>query len=703
MAVACPAGHEPGAGSWPGSCPACRRDEVVARVTAAEGSLPRSAVAAAVDAVAASPQALRDLSAALAADSGALACGAPPTVGRLVAELIARGSGTLTVPECVHCGRAGRPLHRTGAGGMCAPCAHREKAECAACGKTRPVAWHDGAGRPTCETCRRHARGWRQCGICGKTASIALRARGGQPDTCVNCYQLPRAVCGRCGRERPCNFAAAGHPVCAACSPRATAACAHCGGHRPPAVRWPEGPVCDPCYTAALRRRGPCTRCGGQRRLVAPPGPAATTCASCAGVPVTHACGDCGTEDKLYEKGRCSRCSLRRRARALLSAGTGEIPPALEQVLEAITAARQPRSALNWLRNGAGAGLLADVAAGRLTATHEALDTHPHRRAADYLRHMLTAGGALPPRNEEIARTEQWLAGLLGRLGDPASRRLVQSFATWQVMRRLRRSAAAVSRPRSPTAHARNQIKAAASFLDWLASRGQPLASCRHADIDDWLTTGPGAWQVRGFLAWAARAGHCPAFTIPGPPRTHGTAISDDQRWALAGRLLHDDSLDATDRVSGCLLLLYGQQLSRIATLTTGQVTRRDDTVLIRLGQHDVPVPGQLGAALLQLIRDGRTHAGIGSPARTRWLFPGGLPGKPITASQLGHRLRALGIYAMPGRRATLTDLAARLPAGVLADLLHLTPGTATRWRHETGTDWACYAAALARERIHQT
>ena len=82
-------------------------------------------------------------------------------------------------------------------------------------------------------------------------------------------------------------------------------------------------------------------------------------------------------------------------------------------MLDAITAARQPRSALNWLRKGAGAGLLADVAAGRLAISHEALDACPHRRAADYLRHMLTAGGALPPRDEELARTGQWLARLL--------------------------------------------------------------------------------------------------------------------------------------------------------------------------------------------------------------------------------------------------------------------------------------------------
>ena len=263
----------------------------------------------------------------------------------------------------------------------------------------------------------------------------------GRPDICVNCCQLPEATCSRCQRLRPCTFAATGQPVCPSCAPGATAACARCGQDRPPQARRPEGPVRDPCYTAALRHRGPCAACGQVRRLVAPPGPAADTCADCAKIPVTCACGDCGIEDKLYEKGRCARCSLRRRAAQLLPAGTGIVAPELTGVLSAVTAARQPRSALNWLRKGAGASLLADVAAGRLAVSHQALDTHPRRRAADYLRHMLTAGGAPPPRDEELARAERWLAILLDTIEPAADRRLVQAYATWQVIRRLRASA----------------------------------------------------------------------------------------------------------------------------------------------------------------------------------------------------------------------------------------------------------------------
>jgi hypothetical protein len=366
-------------------------------------------------------------------------------------------------------------------------------------------------------------------------------------------------------------------------------------------------------------------------------------------------------------------------------------------VFDAVTAAWQPRSPLNWLRNGAGARLLADVAAGRLAITHQDLDAHPHRRAADYLRHMLAAGGALAARDEPLARASRWLAGILEAIEPAADRRLVHAYATWDVMRRLRARAASSARPRTPTAHARNNVRAAADLLAWLRRLGLTLAARGQADIDAWLATGPAAAQARYFLAWAAARGHCGKLSIPAPARTTGPATADDQRWALAARLLRDDALEPTDRVAGCLLLLYSQQLSRIAAMTTSQVTRRGSEVLTLLGEHDVPLPGPLGTAVLQLISDGRAYAGVGSPATSQWLFPGHLPGQPITPARLGERLRALGIYAMTGRRAALISLAAQLPAAVLADLLGITPGTAVRWMHDAGGDWNKYAAHIAR------
>jgi hypothetical protein len=671
---------------------------------AADTTIDRSSVAAAVDAVASGGQALGHLERALAGEPLALQLGAPPIAGKLTIALIACGSTVLTAPRCARCGRTGKPLTRGEGGGVCQPCRAWQRASaCGSCGRLKPVAARDAAGGPLCELCRRHSgRADRTCGRCGKTAPIALRARDGQADICVNCYRMPDAVCSVCAKRRQCNFADTDRPICPSCSPRTTATCARCGAQRPPAARWSQGPICDPCYTAALRHRGRCSGCGAQRRLVAPPGPHADICSDCAGLPLTHACIDCGIEDKLYERSRCARCSLRRRTTALLTSPDGHVPARLAPLLTTICATHNPRSALNWLGRSHGAALLADLAAGTLVASHQALDAHPRRRAADFLRHMLTAANVLAPRDEELARTEQWLDDILHTVEPDTARRQLRSYATWQVLRRLRASATRAARPRTYTSHAQRNIGAGAEFLAWLHTHGRTLSSCTQTDVDAWLTTGAPAAQVRDFLTWAATHGHCPAFTVPGPTSRTGPTTSADQRWAQANRLLHDNTLDPTDRAAGSLLLLYGQQLSRITAMTTSQVTTRDGAVHIRLGEHYLPVPEPLGELLTELIRAGRAYTGTGSPTTSQWLFPGGLPGKPITASRLGQRLRNLGINARAGRRAALTDLAAQLPAAVLADLLGLAPTTAVKWMRQAGGDWSRYAAELAKARNHQ-
>lgn len=529
-----------------------------------------------------------------------------------------------------------------------------------------------------------------------------MRGRGDQPDVCVACYRLPEATCRRCHRRRPCNFAASDQPICQACTPRATAICAHCGNDRPPTARWPQGPVCDPCYTAALRRRGRCAGCGHTRRLVDPAGPEPTRCATCAdaATPGGHVCDDCGIEDKLYARGRCVRCALARRAHQLLADDAGDIPAALAPVHAAIAAARQPYTAHNWLRTGAGAAILADLSAGRLELSHETLDSHPRPHATDYLRRMLTAHGVLEARDEQLARTDRWIADLLDSIARPPDRRLVATYATWRVLRRLRRRAEHTPGPWTATHHAKTQLTAAVRLLDWLADHDTTLADASQGDIDTWLTTSPSAHRVRDFLAWAAAHNHCQPLTVPPPVHRTGTTVHPDTRWALLSRLLHDDTIDLTDRVAGSLLLCYAQQLSRITALTVDQITRTPQATTIRFGASDVDVPEPLAGLIGALTDTPRSHVGVGAPATSRWLIPGHLPGRPLTPARLGARLAKLGIDARAGRRAALLQLAAELPAAVLADMLNLTPGTAVRWVNNAGGDWSRYAAALANQAI---
>jgi hypothetical protein len=89
---------------------------------------------------------------------------------------------------------------------------------------------------------------------------------------------------------------------------------------------------------------------------------------------------------------------------------------------------------------------------------------------------------------------------------------------------------------------------------------------------------------VRDFLAWAHEHQHCSRYFVPTPVRLPGPTITDDQRWAPLTRLLHDNDLELTDWVGDALLLLYGQQLSRITALTTSQLRRHDEQVFLHLG-----------------------------------------------------------------------------------------------------------------------
>jgi len=687
-------------------CPVCRREQIIAVAAAAVPGMAPLAVRAAVNAVATSPQVVRDLAEALSVGPSALQLGAPPVVGRLVNELRERGAA-LREPTCAMCARTNRPLIRSACGGVCRRCRSRQLATaCSRCGVVKPVAGRDEDHRPVCARC--YDRPQRPCGQCGRTRRIACRGRDGLPDICDACFKMPQAICSRCQQRRPCSFATGPNPVCTKCVVRATAVCAHCGNERPPSARWPEGPVCDSCYTAALRRRGTCAGCRQQRRLVDPPGPQATTCADCtttasSHLSASHVCTDCATEDKLYERGRCPRCALRRRATELLRGGGDLIPPALAPVYEAIIATDNPRSALNWLRRDSGAALLAAMAAGTLAVSHQTLDAHPRPRAAGYLRAVLVANMVLPARDEALLATERFLTDTLAGIPSPTDRRLVHAYATWRVLNRLRRSAQRGARPRTHTRHAHVNISAAARFLDWLGQREITLDQAGQGDVDQWLTGGHARYLVRDFLGWAARSGHARPLLVPAVGSNPGQAISQDQRWALIARLLHDDTIDLTDRVAGCLLLLYGQQLSRITAITTDQVITTGNQVFLRFGRDDVLIPEPLAGLLQRLIRDGRRYLAVGSPNITTWLFPGMLPGRPLTPSRLGERLRKLGLRAQPARRATLTDLAAQLPAAVLADLLNLAPTTAVNWVRDAGGDWSRYAAQLARDPSHQT
>lgn len=199
----------------------------------------------------------------------------------------------------------------------------------------------------------------------------------------------------------------------------------------------------------------------------------------------------CGSEDKLYERGYCDRCALVRRTDALLGGPEMEVPAALAGVRDAIVASQHPRTAMNWLRGGAGAPLLAALAGGEVPLSHIGLDAQPAGRAVDYLRALLVAHGALPERDESLARLERRIGQLLASVEDVNDRRTLTAYVTWRILHRARNRAEHRPAARTATRHATVSLRAAIGLLGWLAARSIALVNMSQAELDRWLLEGP--------------------------------------------------------------------------------------------------------------------------------------------------------------------------------------------------------------------
>ena len=249
-------------------------------------------------------------------------------------------------------------------------------------------------------------------------------------------------------------------------------------------------------------------------------------------------------------------------------------------------------------------------------------------------------------------RLEAWAAGHLAGVADQGQRRLLRSYARWRVLRRARQRSETAGAARTPTRYAKVCLSCATAFLAFLAARQRDLDSCTQGDVDDWLAEGPpSASLARDFLEWAGDRKLTGRFVVPGQPRRGGPAADDAERWATARRLLHDEGLELGDRVAGTLVLVYGQQLSRIVALTRDQVEVSSGGTRLHLGTTPIDVPPPLDDLLARLVRERRPYSGVGSPALSTWLFPGLGPRTPLSAYQLGQRLRRLGIEPAPARR----------------------------------------------------
>jgi hypothetical protein len=472
--------------------------------------------------------------------------------------------------------------------------------------------------------------------------------------------------------------------------------CVRCGQCYPGgADSWPEGRVCKYCYLQARLRTGTCAGCGALTSL---PGRNATgqlTCPRCSGIPAHFRCG-CGREVIAGERGRCWWCVLAEQVTDVLGEPGGQVPAHLRPLADGLMSMRRPQSGVVWLRRSANTRqALRDLAQGRLPCSHAALDAVGTSRAVEYLRCLLVRYGVLPPRDRRLADFQRWAAARLDALGNAEHRQLLERFLRWYLLRHLRSG----STPATPLSHgpyqrAKQRLTVATKFLAWLASRGHQLGECTQRDLDSWFAAGPSTRQhALTFLSWARHQRILSGIELPVIHTEASAPPSTPAVWLAAiRRLLLDDAIALDDRIAGCLVVLYGQQASRIAALRVSEVSCADAAIRLKLGAGWLDVPEPVATLLRHHLRNRSNMTTAANPA-SPWLFPGQLADEHRSYRRLIVILNRLGIPARASRLAAWHKLVRQAPPAVLADALGVSPDTATRHALLAGADWAAYAS----------
>jgi hypothetical protein len=599
--------------------------------------------------------------------TGAGAEASVPSVLRLIDALIQAGVQGIVRPACPHCGRVIALIKPRDGLRLCRNCVAKSRAEtCSRCGVHREAATRDDHGKPLCPNCLiTDPANQETCLGCGRRRPVSVRTPDGP--LCPSCRPVATLTCSICTRSAHCEISKlTGKPWCHACRQR-RARCAGCGNVRP-------------------------TRGGSLTR------PLCATCTSPDAV--WHTCPGCGEHTQLRSR-RCARCSLQQRLQELLRADADTIHPQLQALHDNLAHHDRPNTVLAWLSKDTTTVILRELAAGQRSLSHAALDELTDSKALRHLRSVLVATDALPARDEHLTRLEHWITATLAEADDPEQRALLHRYAVWHVLHRLRRRNNGKHSTHSQATAVQQRLRAAITLMDWLTGHGLTLANAGQGDLDTWLSSdqATGRREAGHFIRWAKR--HKLTNLDLAAIRWDGPAgiIDSEARWEQARRLLHDDTLEPEDRVAGLLVLLYAQWPAAISRLTIDHVDATETHVRLRLGREPIVLPEPLAALVRHLVVSRHGHATLGDQGSSPWLFPGGQPGRPISAEHLGERLRQLGLRPGQARSTALFGLAAELPAALLARLLGIHISVAVAWQRASSGDWTNYAADYSRRR----
>jgi hypothetical protein len=310
-----------------------------------------------------------------------------------------------------------------------------------------------------------------------------------------------------------------------------------------------------------------------------------------------------------------------------------------------------------------------------------------------YLRDLLAGVGVLAPYHPGLERITPWLRGILATTPKQHAD-LIDRFARWQLLHRLRLLGVQHKITRSSEQNARAVILSTVRFLRWLDDHDTTLTATTQADLDRYLVRYPGREStIVVFLDWTTRTGITADLQVPTAARPlPEVRLSDHDRWRHVEGLLHDDTMQLYARVAGLFILLFAQPLSRICRMTPDQITLRSDgTMTVTFDTVPIEMPELLDQLVLaQLARSQHDRY---ANHHTRWLFPGRHAARHLATENIRKRLVERGIHPAQARKAAMFQLAAEIPTPILGELLGLSPITATRWATLAARDWSQYAA----------
>ncbi|WP_409048311.1 hypothetical protein AB2L57_06050 [Microbacterium sp. HA-8] len=650
----------------------------------------------------------------LAAEPGVLTAGGsrmPKVVSEFIYAAIAAGIDGLVSPSCALCSRPRTLFHTHGDGErICTSCYSRQHtATCSGCGREdRRIKARTADGQPICSRCHEHARPQQPCDGCGRPGSVKQSVVDGRR-YCRSCRakQAPTAPCVVCGQQRRINARTDdGGAICTTCYAKArtgTTPCDECGQIAPLQTR-ADGRtttstnagknLCARCYRYPRRL---CGVCGRHRRVaLKATDTSPDICPTCYQAPVVD-CSICGQQalgrrTTNHGRPRCFSCQTIGQIDAALTGPDGLIRPELVPVRDALAASDRPRSLLTNWHNLSSLHLLSDIAQGRLELSHEALDARPQVFSVTYLRAMLVAADALPPRDENAVRLRRYAAEAATDITNPEFRGALSRYARWHVIGRVKTNRHGHISP-TTAGRAKANIQSARNFIDHLTASGHTLHDFPQAQLETWLSRD--STRRIGFIRWLKQGGYLTRCQLPDPIRQKDPShdVDPEEQLGLARRLLHDpDAASVEDRAAACLILLYAQPVTKIAALTTSDIQVRDAGTYLTLGPEPLLLIPPLDA-MVKALPVAKPFGTASTLADPRWLFTSKNAGTHLHPTSLMARMNRLGITTRASRNTALLHLAATTPPAVFASLVGIHITTATRWAELTGAAWNNYAA----------